>query len=93
MLKANKELPPAPVFLTVVEVAELLRVKPRTVRDWVQQGTIPHHRPPRSRFILFDREEVIAWAKGERSERPVTPEAGRGTIRGHLSEVAGVRRK
>jgi excisionase family DNA binding protein len=52
----------APQFLTVEEVADLLRVKPRTVYGWVALDRIPHFKPSRNR-LLFDREAVIAWVR------------------------------
>jgi excisionase family DNA binding protein len=48
-----------PQFLTVEEVAELLRVSPRSVYDWVSQGIIPHHKAGRRTIFLLD--EILEW--------------------------------
>lgn len=51
-------------FLSVEDFAQLARVGPRTVYDWVQRGiSPPPYRPPGSRSILFDLTEAIAWIK------------------------------
>jgi len=47
------------VFLTVEEVADLLRVSPRSVYDWVSHGTIPHRKA--GRRTLFLLREVLEW--------------------------------
>jgi excisionase family DNA binding protein len=49
-----------PQFLDV-KAAEMLRVKPRTIYDWVSQGRIPY-RKARDRRILF-LDEIINWIK------------------------------
>jgi len=43
-----------PQFLTVEEVAELLRVSPRSVYDWVSQRQIPFHKAGRRTIFLLD---------------------------------------
>jgi excisionase family DNA binding protein len=48
-----------PHFLTVEEVAELLRVSPRSVYDWVSQGQIPFHKAGRRTIFLL--EEILEW--------------------------------
>ena len=48
-----------PHFLTVEEVAELLRVSPRSVYDWVSQGEIPFHKAGRRTIFLL--EEILEW--------------------------------
>jgi len=48
-----------PTFLTVEEVAELLRVSPRSVYDWVSQGVIPFHKAGRRTIFLLD--EILEW--------------------------------
>jgi len=60
-------------FLTVEEVAELLRVKPRTIHYWVSERRIPFRKA--GRFTLFDCDEVINWTRGEQAKNsvPVTP--------------------
>jgi excisionase family DNA binding protein len=48
-------------FLTVEEVAELLRVSPRSVYDWVYRGVIPHRKAGRRTIFLLD--EVLEWTR------------------------------
>lgn len=48
-----------PSFLTVAEVAELLRVKPRTIYEMVAQKKIPFRKA--GRRTLFLLEEVLPW--------------------------------
>jgi excisionase family DNA binding protein len=49
-------------FLTVPEVAELLRVTPQTVRMWVAKGSLP--RPSRiGHQWLFNEETLMASIK------------------------------
>jgi excisionase family DNA binding protein len=50
-----------PRFLTVDEVAVLLRVKPRTIHYWVSERRIPFRKA--GRFTLFDRDEIIDWTR------------------------------
>lgn len=50
-----------PKFLTVEEVAQLLRVTPRSVYDWVSQDTIPHRKAGRRTIFLTD--EILAWTQ------------------------------
>ena len=44
-----------PKFLTVEEVAALLRVSPRSVYDWVSQGVIPFHKAGRRTIFRLMR--------------------------------------
>ena len=53
-----------PQFLTVEEVAKLLRVSPRSVYDWVSQGQIPFRKAGRRTIFLLD--EILKWTN-ERS--------------------------
>ena len=48
-----------PEFLTVDEVAELLRVSPRSVYDLVSQGVIPHRKAGRRTIFLL--QEILEW--------------------------------
>lgn len=54
-----------PQFLTVEEVAELLRVSPRSVYDWVSQGQIPFRKAGRRTIFLLD--EILQWTNERRS--------------------------
>jgi excisionase family DNA binding protein len=50
-----------PTFLTVDEVAEMLRVKPRTIYDWVSQRRVPFRKAgDRTVFLL---EEILEWTR------------------------------
>jgi excisionase family DNA binding protein len=46
-------------FLTVEEVATLLRVETGTVRNWVSQEKIPYRKAGSN--ILFLLEEILTW--------------------------------
>ena len=52
-----------PRFLTVLEVAELLRLKPRTIYEMVAQGRIPHRRA--GRVLIFELNEILSWTQSE----------------------------
>jgi putative molybdopterin biosynthesis protein len=58
-----------PQFLTVEEVAEMLRLKPRTIYNMVSQRCIPFRKAGRQ--LLFDVGEIEEWtrsnAAGERA--------------------------
>ncbi len=55
-IKEAKELP---IYLTLKEVAELLRVKPRTIYAWVSDKRIPYER--KGGLLQFRLDVVIAW--------------------------------
>lgn len=63
MSAAEREAPP-PQFLTVGEVAALLRIKPRTVYAWVALDKIPFLKPSPNR-LLFDREAILGWLEAQ----------------------------
>jgi excisionase family DNA binding protein len=50
-----------PKFLTVPEVAALLRLSERTVYDLVSQRRIPFRKA--GDRTLFDRDEILDWTK------------------------------
>ena len=59
---APKNLDPAqmrPNYLTLKEVAELLKVKPRTVYAWVSDNRIPFER--KGSLLRFRLDAVLAW--------------------------------
>ena len=60
----NAEIPNSPRFLKVAELAELLKVKPRTIYEMVAQDRIPYRKPPGSNILRFDLDEILAWTKG-----------------------------
>ena len=49
----------APIYLTLKEVAELLKVKPRTVYSWVSDNRIPFER--KGSLLRFRLDAVVAW--------------------------------
>ena len=48
-----------PIYLTLKEVAELLKVKPRTVYAWVSNNRIPFER--KGSLLRFRLDAVLAW--------------------------------
>lgn len=50
-----------PQFLTVEEVAEMLRLKPRTIYNMVSQRRIPFRKAGRQ--LLFDVGEIEEWTR------------------------------
>lgn len=59
----NRKMPASPRFLKVVEVAELLKVRPRTIYEMVAQNRIPYRKPPGSNILRFDLEEILEWTR------------------------------
>lgn len=57
------EVPNSPRFLKVAEVAELLKLKPRTIYEMVAQNRIPYRKPPGSNTLRFDLEEILEWTR------------------------------
>ena len=60
---SRKELP---VFLTVKELAEMLRVKVRTIYSWVEGDLIPYHKPGRT--TIFRLDEIMEWLEKKKEE-------------------------
>jgi predicted DNA-binding transcriptional regulator AlpA len=50
-----------PAFLTVADVAALLRRSPRSIYDLVERDLIPCSRPPGTRMIIFEKKAILAW--------------------------------
>jgi len=48
-----------PTYLTLKEVAELLKVKPRTIYAWVSDSRIPYER--KGGLLRFRLDMIIAW--------------------------------
>jgi len=59
----NVEIPNLSRLLKVAELAELLKIKPRTIYEMVAQNRIPYRKPPGSNILRFDLEEILAWTK------------------------------
>jgi len=49
----------APIYLTLKEVAQLLKVKPRTVYSWVSDNRIPFER--KGSLLRFRLDAIVAW--------------------------------
>jgi excisionase family DNA binding protein len=65
MSKLTSARPDSPVFLMLKELAELLRVKPRTIYDWVaneRKTGIPVERAGGS--LRFRLDKVLQWTEG-----------------------------
>ena len=66
---------PEPQFLTVDEVAELLRVSSRTVQRLLAEGKLPgvrigrQWRIPRAELLAYLRGPTRAFAEGRRERR------------------------
>lgn len=67
-------------LLTAPEVAELLAVPERWVRDHARDGLLPHVKL--GRYVRFDRDDILAWVGEQkaggaawRRHKPV-PQAG-----------------
>ena len=52
-----------PSLLTFSELAQFLKIKPRTIYEMVAQNRIPYRKPPGSNILRFDLDEIIAWTK------------------------------
>jgi len=55
-IREAKELP---IYLTLKEVAELLKVKPRTIYAWVSDKRIPYER--KGSLLRFRLDAIVAW--------------------------------
>ena len=55
-VRQTKELP---IYLTLKEVAELLKVKPRTIYAWVSDKRIPYER--KGSLLRFRLDAILAW--------------------------------
>lgn len=56
-----------PKFLTLNEVAELVRLKPRTIYEMVAQKRIPYRKA--GRVLIFELAEVLEWTKNYPNEK------------------------
>lgn len=67
---------PGEEFLTVAEVAETLKLNQQTVRNWIDQGSLPALRVGRRvRIKRSDFERILEQSYSGR-RRPVDGEAG-----------------
>lgn len=77
---------PPPAYLTVRELAELLRVKERKIYQLVADGEVPCRRVTGK--LLFPRQEIEAWIAGDISAS--TAESAPAPPVGELSPHAGI---
>lgn len=56
-----------PSFLTVEELAEMLRVEVRTVYSWVSKGSVPFRKAGRRTVFLLD--EIMEWTEEQSLRR------------------------
>ena len=59
-----------PELLDVREIAEMLRLKPRTLYEMVGRKSIPFYKPAGT--LLFDLEEILDWMKEGRPQNGLT---------------------
>ena len=55
-----------PKFLNVKELAEMLRLKTRTIYDMVSQGRIPYRKAGDRTIFLLD--EILEWTKPDKED-------------------------
>lgn len=55
-------------FLTLQEVSELLKIKERTIYQWVQQGKIPGFKLGNA--WRFDRDDIEVWIEEQKAKSP-----------------------
>ena len=63
-------------FLTVADVAELLKLNQQTVRNWIDAGTLPAFRVGRRvRILRADLDQILARGRQGNAGTPL-PDAG-----------------
>lgn len=55
-------------FLTLQEVSDLLKIKERTIYQWVQQGRIPGFKLGNA--WRFDRDDIEVWIAEQKTKSP-----------------------
>jgi excisionase family DNA binding protein len=55
-------------FLTLQEVADLLKIKERTIYQWAQQGKIPGFKLGNA--WRFDRDDIEVWIEEQKQKSP-----------------------
>jgi len=66
----GNQLKELPTYLTLKELAELLKVKPRTVYAWVSDKRIPYER--KGGLLRFRLDVVVAWNEPARISMPTS---------------------
>jgi hypothetical protein len=77
MAQRPERLEDEPVLLDRIDVAKLLYVKPRSIKEYIKRGVLQPPRFPGGRKILFDHRAVLAaleparrageWCAGSRT--------------------------
>jgi len=57
-------------YLTMRELAERLKLRPQTIRLWVQKNEIPHYRIRKN--VRFRPDEIEKWIKSGGAAKPKT---------------------
>ena len=61
-------------LLTVAEVAEVLKLNPQTVRNWIDQGSLPAFRVGRRvRILRSDLEQFLEASRTPAPKAPLSP--------------------
>jgi len=60
----GKEFDQIPIYLTLRQVADFLKVKPRTVYAWVSEKRIPFQR--KGGLLRFRLDQIIDWNEPSR---------------------------
>ena len=66
---------PYPKILKTGQVAEILGLKPNTVRKAAREGTLPAYPLPDNRTYFYFEAEVLEWVRS-RSDGPSSPPDG-----------------
>jgi len=59
-----------PTFLTIDEVAELIKLSKHTIYGYVHRNSIPYHK--RERRLYFQKSEITDWLKSGKQEDKAT---------------------
>jgi len=51
-------------ILTTDQLAELLTVSPRTIKDWRTKDVGPKSRSLNGKQVRYSKEDVMAWLRG-----------------------------
>jgi excisionase family DNA binding protein len=60
----NTESSKIPVYLTLKQVAEFLKVKPRAIYAWVSEKRIPFQR--KGGLLRFRLDQIVEWNEPSR---------------------------
>lgn len=61
-----------PEFLTRAEVAAMARTTLERVRYWDRKGLLPRVRPHGTSLVLYPRQPILAWLRGDWPPRAMT---------------------